>query len=120
MDIQVIENTITDLENAENTFENCSKLASLYIIRDECKNANTGGIDTTESELLDILPAYRYYVDAKRKYQMNTTDDEAMVATLSSLCVEIYEFFQTLFSGTDIPKERNLIRELIEKLQKIA
>lgn len=120
MDIQVIENTITDLENAENTFENCSKLASLYIIREEVKKGNNAKIDGIVRELNDILPAYDYYIDRKRCYQLGQCDEDFVISSMSTLCFEISEFIQTLYSSTDMPKERNLIRNLISNLQEIT
>ena len=121
MNLQVIRNTIADLENAENTFENCSKLASLYIIMSEAEKSK---IDTKssgiESELNDILPAYRHYVDAKRNYQLNGTSEEQTVKALGFVCQEIYEFIQALYSSTDMPEERTHIRNLISKLQEMA
>jgi hypothetical protein len=121
MDLQVIRNTIVDLENAENTFENCSKLASLYIIMSEAEKSK---IDTkssvTEDELQDIFPAYRNYVESKRNYQLNGTSEEQTVKALGFVCQEIYEFIQALYSSTDMPQERTHIRNLISKLQEIA
>lgn len=119
MDLQVIRNTIADLENAENTFDNCSKLASLYIIRAEAEKANTSA-GATENELNDILPAYRYYVEAKRNYQLNGTSEEQTIKALGFVCQEIYEFIQSLYSSTDMPEERKSIRNLISKLSEIA
>lgn len=121
MDLQVIRNTIADLEASDNTFDNCAKLASLYIIMSEAEKSK---IDTkssvTEGELQDILPAYRNYVESKRNYQLNGTSEEQTVKALGFVCQEIYEFIQALYSSTDMPQERTHIRNLISKLQEIA
>ena len=117
MDLQVIRNTIQDLENADNTFDNCAKLASLYII---CNEAEKWKIDTksttTESELKDILPAYKQYIQAKRNYQLNGTSEDQTSKYMGFLCKEIYEFVVSLYSSTDTPDERNHIRNLISNL----
>jgi len=120
MDLQVIRNTIADLEASENTFENCSKLASLYIIRAEAENANNSNSDVVVRELNDVLPAYRHYIDRKRCYQLGNCVEEPVLGALSAVCTEIQEFIQMLYSNTDMPKERNLIRNLISNLQEIA
>lgn len=121
MDLQVIRNTIADLEQADNTFDNCAKLASLYIIVSEAEKSKIDPKSSvTEGELQDILPAYRHYVDAKRNYQLNGTSEEQTVKALGFVCQEIYEFIQSLYSSTDMPQERTHIRNLISKLQEMA
>ena len=118
MDLQVIRNTIADLENADNTFDNCAKLASLYIILNQAQTNISA--DATADELKDILPAYGQYIQAKREYQLNGGSEERTVKMLSFVCQEIYEFIQALYSSTDMPEERKSIRNLISKLSEIA
>ena len=117
MDLRMIEETIIDLENAETTFENCSKLADLYYIRETAKKENK---DATEHEINDILPAYQYYVDIKRNYQLNMADEDAMLNAMSIVCNEIYDLFRSLYSDTNTPKERKLISNLIENLKNFS
>lgn len=121
MDLQVIKNTIAELENADNTFENCSKLASLYIIQAEAQKSKIDTkSDVVANELTDILPAYSYYVNAKRNYQLNGTNEQQTIKAMGFVCQEIYEFVQALYSNTDMPEERKSIRNLISKLSEIA
>ena len=53
MDIKDINRTIAELEQDSTTFENCEKLASLYIVRDKF----------SQEEVDDILPQYLKYMD---------------------------------------------------------
>lgn len=120
MDLQVIRNTIADLEQADNTFDNCAKLASLYIIMSEAEKSKLDvKSNVVEGELQDIFPAYSKYVDAKRNYQLNGTSEEQTIKALNFVCQEIYEFIQSLYSSTDMPAERKILREMIEKLPAI-
>lgn len=43
--------------------------------------------------------------------------DEAVYIAMSAVCKEIKEFVQTLYSGTDTPKERELIKQMIKEIQ---
>ena len=58
MDIQIIENTIDELEHSDISMNNAIELASLYIIRNNnltgINKEETGGI---QGEIEDILPA---------------------------------------------------------------
>lgn len=114
INLDMINNTIEELENADTNFSNCEKLASLYIVKRFYKEQEN---DVVEEEFHDILPQYKKYCDIKRQYQLGETSQERVLSTLESVCTEIQEFFQTLYSSTDIPEERLIIRKLIEKLQ---
>lgn len=74
MDIQIIENTIDELEHSDISMNNAIELASLYIIR----NNNLTGINKEETggirgEIEDILPAYIEYRQVKTQYQLIDT-----------------------------------------------
>lgn len=56
LDMQQIIDTINELEQSDTTFDNCIKLSSLYIVRDNYPS------DNIENELDDILPQYRNIV----------------------------------------------------------
>ena len=112
LDMQMVENTIKELEGAETNFSNCEKLASLYIIREY----NTISDEVTE-ELSDILPHYNMYCDKKREYQVNKIGEDIVVNALQVVCNEIFEFMHTLYSSTDMVEERAIIISLIDKLQ---
>ena len=114
--MEEINNTIENLENSSTTFDNCMKLASLYIVRTEHQKAITDVGKQVESELNDILPQYRLYCQVKRKYQLHELPDTSVQLAMKDVCREIQEFIHTLYSSTDMPEERELIKNLINNL----
>ena len=117
MDIQIIENTIDELEHSDISMNNAIELASLYIIR----NNNLTGINKEETggirgEIEDILPAYTEYRQVKTQYQLNNLPDFVVVKTLKLLCQEIEEVINLLYSNTDMNKERRCIKQMISNL----
>ena len=117
LDMNMVNSTISELEHADTTFTNCDKLASLYIIREYHKDS--GVQDKVTEELSDILPHYSMYCDKKRDYQLNKVGEDVMIDSLQTVCKEIYEFMQTLYSSTDMIDERAIIISLIDRLQDI-
>ena len=113
MNISDINRTIIELKNDDTTFENCGKLASLYIVK-EFFNA-----DETINELTDILPQYKKYMDIKRKYQLGEISEKTVERQIKLVCKEISEFINALYSSTDLPIERELIKNMINGLQKL-
>ena len=111
MNIEIIQENIDELENADTTFEAVQELAYLYIIRN---NLSEPGI--VKKELADIVPAYQKYVAAKRRFQLGEIDDEPMIKTMQLLCMEIKEFVLALYSGTGTRKERIYIEETVSSL----
>lgn len=117
LNIDEINNTIEELENASTTFDTCSKLASLYIVREFYKKPeNRNGRENTADvnrdvvkELNDILPQYRQYCEIKRKYQLNELPQEPVIKEMKQVCQELQEFVQTLYSNTDLPEERHIL-----------
>lgn len=118
MNIQQIIDTIYDLEKAPTTFQNCINLAALYTVRDHAINASTGyqaaSQDRVENELSDILPSYRVYVDKKRLYQHEKSNKDSLISANKRLCYEIHEFLFALYSNTEIPESRQLIKEMLQ------
>lgn len=117
MDIQIIENTIDELEHSDISMNNAIELASLYIIR----NNNLTGINKEETggirgEIEDILPAYTEYRQVKTQYQLNNLPDFVVVKTLKLLCQEIEDVINLLYSNTDMNKERRCIKQMISNL----
>lgn len=112
MNITDINRTILELENDSTTFENCYKLASLYIIRERYNR------DVVEQELDEILPQYIKYRDVKRKYQLGEISENAIERQIKVVCKEVTEFINTLYASTDMPAERNCIKTMIIGLQK--
>lgn len=72
--------------------------------------------DGIEDELRDILPSYRIYCGSKRKYQLGQANEIEVIQNLNLLCREISEFVNSLYSGTDMNKERLYIRKEITKI----
>lgn len=117
MDIQIIENTIDELEHSDISMNNAIELASLYIIRNNNltgrNKEETGGI---RGEIEDILPAYTEYRQVKTQYQLNNLPDFVVVKTLKLLCQEIEDVINLLYSSTDMHKERKCIKAMITEL----
>lgn len=113
MDVVAIEEAIEELENSETTVDNIKELSALYICRDHLMLSNH---DAVESELEDIFPYYRKYRDIKRRYQLRQTNESEVAEGIKAVCRELTEFVETLYSGTDMNKERICIRKMLEKL----
>lgn len=125
LDLQLIEETIQELEQEPTSFENCNTLASLYICRALNKNRNMSLLDTSENvshdnsyiELADILPAYIRYVDTKRRYQQFEVVDKMLIYAMEDVCKELVEFIADLYHNTETTAERTLIIDMINNLR---
>lgn len=125
MDIELIEDTIEELEQDATSFENCEKLASLYICRLFNKNANMSLLDTSDSvstiiehsELHDILPAYCKYIETKKRYQQFEVVDKMLIYAMEDVCQEIIDFVAELYHNTETQAERVLITDMITNLR---
>lgn len=125
LDLELIEETINELEQDVTSFENCEKLASLYICREMNKNANIRPIqgeytqlqqtDPVKQELQDILPAYSKYVETKRRYQQYEVVDKMLVYAMEELCNELVEFIGGLYHNTETPAERALLIKMVNE-----
>lgn len=119
MDLYLIDSTIEELEQGETTFTNCERLASLYIIKEHYQKyplVLRGLYDDVEEELNDIAPQYKMYCDIKRDYQLGKTTKEAVINSMRGVCKEIEEFIRILYSSSDMPEERELLKQLINKI----
>ena len=110
LDIQQITDTINELEQGDTTFDNCIKLSSLYIVRDNFKS------DETTNELDDILPQYRKYCEVKREYQLGNTSKDNVIVAMDRVCKEITEFINSLYSHTDMQEERDLLSSYLKSV----
>lgn len=110
MDINIINQTIGELEDADTTFFNCQNLASLYIVRDRLNQ------EKLDKELYDIIPTYKKYCEVKKKFQMNEVSENIVIDQLQRVCKETKEFINTLYCHSDTELERNVIKQLIEDL----
>lgn len=115
MDISTINELIDDLENAETSLSNVRNLSALYNVKTHL--LGTEKFDKTTKELNDILPSYINYIETKRRYQLKEINETNVLIQLQRVCKEIKEFIQTLYSGTDMPKEREILQKMIKEMQ---
>ena len=115
MNVSTLNDLIDELEQSDMSLSNMRNLAALYTVKDHW----IGNIkfDKVSAELNDILPSYIKYIDVKRKYQLHETTEDAVYIHMKELCREIKEFMAALYSGTDTPKEREMIKQLIKEIQ---
>ena len=130
VNIDEIQATIEELENSDTTFENCHKLADLYIVdtfyRSRTKNATEVNLmrvsandeRNVEQELNDLFPYYKKYAETKRKYQLGQLPETLLQKDLENLCREIEEFLHILYNNTYTEEERTAIKTLIADLEK--
>lgn len=115
MNIDLINETISELENGDTTLTTCSTLASLYIVRDKLKSNNEAK-DTVIKEYSDILPSYTKYKEVKRNYTLGNGTEEAVNFALQAVSQEITEFINTLYSSTQTPSERLILQNMIRSI----
>ena len=114
MNIELINETISELENGDTTLTTCSNLASLYIVRDRLKSNEAK--DTVIKEYSDILPSYTKYKEVKRNYTLGNGTEEAVNLALQAVSQEITEFINTLYSSTQTPSERLILQNMIRSI----
>ena len=112
MNIQEIDRMIDELETSETSLSNVRNLSALYVVKDNL----TKGNDVVTDELKDILPSYVKYIEVKRRYQLKEISEESVYINMKQLCREIKEFIKTLYSCTDTPRERDIIKQMIEEI----
>lgn len=112
MDIISINDAIEELENSDTTLDNIRELSSLYIVRDNFRS----GLNPVVAELNDVLPAYNKYKQMKIQYQQGKITEKPVITGIDAVCKEIYELITTIYSGTDMGKERRCIYKMLEKL----
>ena len=120
MDIELIEDTIAELEQDATSFDNCEKLAYLYICRDNYYKRTTGMINSDtnpQKELEDLLPAYNKYVDTKTRYQKYEVVEQMLIYSMDRLCEEIVEFISSLYHNTETEAERALLIKLVDDIR---
>lgn len=115
MDLLVINDLIDDIESGDTSLSNIRNLSALYNVKSHL--IGTKKYDSIVKELNDILPSYLQYIEVKRKYQMKEVSEELVLSYLKSVCKEIKEFVQTLYSGTDTEGERKIIKQMVKEIQ---
>lgn len=112
MDIRNISETIEELENSDTTYENCMKLASLYIVMDKFKS-------DTETKLNDLTPQYRMYTAVKHEVDIGKLSMDDLMFAVKSICSSIEDFVNALFNNTSYNEEKLIIRDMISNLSKL-
>lgn len=117
MNLELVQNTIEQLENLDTTFENCQNLASLYIVRDMYKPRKSQLLEDelVAKELSDIFPQYRNYREIKKKYQLKELDKSALIHSMELLGQELEEFLTLLYKDTDTQEERDLLEKILQR-----
>lgn len=114
MNINAINDLIDELENADTSLSNIRNLSALYNVKTHILGTNQ--YDSTTKELSDVLPSYLQYINVKRRYQLHEITEDSLYASMKELCKEIKEFIHALYSGTDTPKERELLEQIIKEM----
>lgn len=115
INISTINDLIDELENGDTSLSNIRNLSALYNVKAHLLGTQT--YDSTTKELKDILPSYLQYIEIKRKYQLHEISEDAVYINMKELCKEIKEFIQALYSGTDTPKEREMLKHMLKEVQ---
>lgn len=122
MDLLAIEDAIKELEHSETTFDNVQELANLYTVynnfvkeplNDEIKSSND-----VVKEIVDIIPSYYQYCSIKREYQLHNISYDDFLPTFKALCAEIVDFLTLLYATTISHKERLILNDMINSIQK--
>ena len=114
MDIVAIDEAIESLEQEDTTVDNVKELSALYICREYLIKSSP--VNISERELSEIFPYYRKYLDIKRRYQLMQTTEGEVIKGIKDVCRELTEFVETMYSGTDMNKERLCIRQMLSAL----
>lgn len=120
LDMELIEDSIAELEQDATSYENCIRLASLYICREINKNRNMSVLDTSNDvshDSNDLFSTYNKYIDAKMRYQQYEVVDKMLIYAMSNLCHELTDFISNLYHNTETTAERALIVEMINNLR---
>ena len=118
MNLELVQNTIEQLESLDTTFENCQNLASLYIVRDMYKPRRSQLLEDEKvaKELSDIFPQYTKYIQIKKQYQLKEVSADKVSLEINELCRQISEFLILLYVDSDMPQERKSLQDLVEKI----
>lgn len=113
MDINIVDELISELKTCDTTYNNVRDLAALYTVKDKLEEDEK----TEESkELFEILPAYKHYINEKRKFQLGESDKDHLQAEMKLLCIEIFDFVAALYRNTNTQEERQEIMRCISRI----
>lgn len=66
---------------------------------------------------MDELQQYTRYADIKKKYQLGEVSEKALEMQMRRLCRDISDFITAIYYSTELPIERDYMRNMIEGLQ---
>lgn len=115
MSIEELNGLIEEVEKQELSLSTVRNLSALYTVKDHITQPVIK--DEVTKELHDILPSYIDYINRKRKYQLHEATTESVLISMQSVCKELKEFVQKLYSGTDMQEERDYIKLILKDLQ---
>lgn len=118
LDIDLIENTIRQLEQDATTLDNCILLSSLYICRENYYNANMSVLEASNDasyRVYTVLPSYDNYIETKKRYQQYEVVDKMLIYAMDNLCREIVDFISNLYHNTETEAERALLIKMINE-----
>lgn len=122
LDLEIIEDTIHELEQEPISYDTCNRLASLYICREINKNGNMRMVDTSNDSIREedcLFTSYNKYVDTKRRYQEYEIVDRLLICAMSNLCDDLLDFIAQLYHNTETEAERALIVEMVNKMRSV-
>lgn len=111
---------IREMKTHEPTPQNIRDVAllELWLVSKEKEGNLPTEIKTSQiaKETKDILPAYFTYIETKRKFQTKDTTKEKMLDSFKTLSDELKDLFRLIYRNTDTPEEREILNELISKI----
>lgn len=108
LDIKDIEEAIQELEQGETTYTACSKLASLYIVRDKL------------GEKVDLVPESNIDEQISDIHNLFVTYmRDRNIANLNNMLDSTYKMISELYHTCSDPNERNIFHKFIDSLSSI-
>ena len=123
MELIEVNNLIKELESADSSLSTARNLAALYIIQGQLQGRLTDVVtqsnDAVLTELYEVIPSYKQYVVAKRRYKLNEVSEDIVISTLSRLGKEITDFIKTLYTATASDEERKILHKIVQELKDV-
>lgn len=110
---------IQEMKSREPTAQNMRDVALLELWLASNNNntiVSSVGLPETKKETNDVLPAYFFYLETKRKYQMKDTTKEKMLDSFKTLSDELKDLFRLIYRNTDTSEEREILNTLISEI----
>mgnify|MGYP007012482113 CR=1 FL=1 len=123
MELIEVNNLIKELESVDSSLSTARNLAALYIIQGQLQGRLTDVVtqsnDAVLTELYEVIPSYKQYVVAKRRYKLNEISEDIVISTLSRLGKEITDFIKTLYTATASDDERKILHKIVQELKDV-